>query len=105
MRFVAAQFAALLDGDLWLNNARDANAMALRLYEATRDIPSVDIAAAPQVNSMFVTLPAHAIRPLQQWSFFWDWDESARLVRWMTAWDTTSDDVSAFLAGVRHLVC
>ena len=31
MRFLAAQFIALLDDDLWLQNARHANAMASRL--------------------------------------------------------------------------
>ena len=46
-----------------------------------------------------------AIAPLREWCFFWDWDHAIHQVRWMTAWDTTSDDVSAFLAGVRHLVC
>ena len=35
------------------------------------------------------------------WSFFWDWDLARDQVRWMTAWDTTAEDVEAFAAGVR----
>ena len=39
MRFVAAQFNALLDDELWLRSARHANAMAARLHEAVADAP------------------------------------------------------------------
>ena len=42
------------------------------------------------------------IAPLQEWSFFWDWDVAAHQVRWMTSWDTTADDVDRFAAGVDH---
>jgi len=104
MRFVAAQFSALLDDDLWIRGAQQANEMAARLYEATRVIPGVQYDHAPQVNSLFPTLPPEAIAPLCDWCFFWDWDVSRHQVRWMTAWDTTQDDVDRFVAGVRHLL-
>lgn len=99
MRFVAAQFNALLHDDLWIRLAEHANAMGRRLYDATVDIPGVRIDAAPEVNSVFPVLPHDAIAPLQDWCFFWDWDTSRDQVRWMTAWDTTSDDVDRFAAG------
>ena len=41
MRFVAAQFNALLDGDLWIRLAEHANTMAGQLYDVTSDIPGV----------------------------------------------------------------
>lgn len=104
MRFVAAQFNALLDGERWIEGARHANEMATRLYAATREIDGVEFDHAPQVNSLFPTLPAEAIGPLSEWCFFWDWDVSRNQVRWMTAWDTTQDDVDRFVAGVRHLL-
>lgn len=104
MRFVAAQFNALLDGERWIEGARHANEMATRLYAATREIEGVEFDHAPQVNSLFPTLPAEAIGPLSEWCFFWDWDVSRNQVRWMTAWDTTQDDVDRFVAGVRHLL-
>lgn len=104
MRFVAAQFNALLTDDLWIRAAGHANEMALRLYEATCDIPGVQYDHAPQVNSIFPVIPAEAIAPLCDWCFFWDWDVSRNQVRWMTSWDTTQDDVDRFAAGVRHLL-
>ena len=104
MRFVAAQFNALLEADLWITAARHSNEMAMRLYEATNDIPGVVYDHAPQVNSLFPTMPADAIEPLRDWCFFWDWDVTRDQVRWMTAWDTTQDDVDRFAAGVRHIL-
>ncbi len=101
MRFVAAQLNALLDGDLWLRNAQHANDMAQLLYEQVRTIPGVHLDGPPVVNSLYPVLPADRIRPLQDWSYFYDWDVHCHQVRWMTAWDTTPDDVMAFAAGVR----
>ena len=104
MRFVAAQFNALLTDELWIRGATHANEMATRLYDATCDIPGVEYDHAPQVNSLFPTIPFEAIAPLCGWCFFWDWDVSRNQVRWMTAWDTTPNDVDRFAAGVRHLL-
>ncbi len=104
MRFVAAQFNALLTDDLWIRGAAHANAMAQRLYAATRDIPGVDYDAPPAVNSLFPCLPVEVIEPLREWCFFWDWDVSRHQVRWMTAFDTTESDVDRFAAGVRHIL-
>ena len=103
MRFVAAQFNALLDADRWIRAAEHANAMTRRLHELTADVPGVVAAPAPQVNSTFPCLPAAMIAPLREWCFFWDWDVERSQVRWMTSWDTTDDDVARFAAGVRHL--
>jgi threonine aldolase len=103
MRFIAAQFDALLAGDLWLNNARHANTMAAKLAAALGHVPAADVLHAPQANSVFVHVPSWSIAPLQDWSFFWTWDSSASTVRWMTSFATTDDDVSRFAAGVEHL--
>lgn len=104
MRFVAAQFNALLHDELWIRSAEHANAMTQRLYRLTEDMPTVVFADAPKVNSLFPSLPPPMIEPLRDWCFFWDWDISRAQVRWMTSWDTTVDDVERFAAGVRHLI-
>jgi threonine aldolase len=104
MRFVAAQFDALLTDDLWIRNAAHANAMAQRLAAATRDIPGVTLSREPEVNSVFVRLPAERIAKLQAESFFWMWDETLDEVRWMTAFDTTEADIDAFAATVRRIL-
>jgi threonine aldolase len=103
MRYLSAQFNALLRDDLWIALGVHSNAMATHLHELVAELPGVDVGPAPQVNSLFPRLPADWIEPLRDWCFFWDWDVSIRQVRWMTAWDTTAGDVERFAAGVRAM--
>lgn len=102
-RYVAAQVLALLEGDLWLGNARHANRMAVALAVAVDDVPGVEVVRPPEVNAVFARVPAAAIRPLQEWSFFWEWDLEDSLVRWMTSFATTEEDISRFAAGLRTI--
>ncbi|MFM8645254.1 MAG: threonine aldolase family protein [Actinomycetota bacterium] len=100
MRYISAQYEALLADDLFINLGRSANAAAHALYDATRHHASLGLTTPPAVNSLFPTLRDPAKSRLQEWSVFWDWDVAAHQVRWMTAWDVSSDDVAAFAAGV-----
>ena len=90
MRFVLAQFEALLEGDLWLENGQHANALAQVLHRAVAPLPGVEVVFPVQANSVFARIPPERIAPLQRATFFWPWDEAAGLVRWMCAWDTAS---------------
>ncbi len=103
MRYASAQFVEALSTGLWLETAAHANAMARRLYDALQHVESLRL-SPPQVNSMYPVLPLDAKRALQDWNFFWDWDESVGQVRWMTSWDTTAEDVDRFAAGVLHFL-
>jgi len=104
MRFLAAQFNAVLHDDLWIDLASHANEMATELHRLTHAIDGVELAGPPAVNSLFPRLPADVIGPLRDWCFFWDWDVSQHEVRWMTAWDTTAEDVRTFARGVELLL-
>ena len=101
MRFISAQFSALLTDDLWLRNAAQANAMATQLHERVHDVAGVELGGPPAVNSLFPRLPKDTIERLRAWSFFYDWDPAAQQVRWMTSFDTTEEDVERFAAGLR----
>jgi threonine aldolase len=100
MRFLGAQFNALLADDLWLANATHANAMATRLASGLASIPGVDIAYPVQADAVFARLaPAHIAELQRDWTFH-VWDKSASVVRWMTAFDTQEGDVDAFLSDI-----
>ena len=102
MRFVAAQFGALLQDDLWHANAAHANAMARRLADGAGAVAGVEIVHPVQANAVFARLPARHIAALQHdWTFHL-WDERGSVVRWMTAFDTTEADVDTFLADIRE---
>jgi threonine aldolase len=101
MRFLAAQFDALLEGDLWLRCAGHANAMAMRLAGALRDVERLTITRPVETNAVFAVLPPAVIESLQAQYAFYTWDEAAGEVRWMCSWDTIEDDVDGFAAAVR----
>jgi threonine aldolase len=100
MRFLAAQFIALLDDDLWLQNARHANAMASRLAAGLADLPGVDVVYPVESDAVFARLARQHVAELQREWTFHVWDETTSVVRWMTAFDTQERDVDDFLAGI-----
>ncbi|RLB37865.1 MAG: threonine aldolase [Deltaproteobacteria bacterium] len=97
MRFIAVQFETLLSDELWLENARHANEMARLLANEIKDIPGVEITQSVDINALFVKLPREIIPRLQEESFFYVWDEGQSIVRWMTSFDTTEEDIEAFV--------
>ncbi|WP_336322313.1 low specificity L-threonine aldolase [Streptomyces lavendofoliae] len=102
MRFVSVQFEALLAKDLWLRNARHSNAMAQRLAEGVRAVDGVEILHPVQANAVFARLPHQVSRRLQDRFRFYFWDEAAGDVRWMCSFDTTEDDVDAFVLALKE---
>jgi threonine aldolase len=100
MRFMAAQFDAMLDGGLWLECATHSNAMAKQLAEKVGAIAGVQLTRPVQSNALFATLPRRAIEALLDRFAFYVWDEARDEVRWMCSWDTTEEDVDAFAAAV-----
>jgi threonine aldolase len=101
MRFLAAQFDALLENDRWRAGAAHANAMARRLANAVSGVPAVRVTQRVDANAVFAVLPAGATERLQERWRFYVWDEATGEVRWMCSWDTTPEDVDAFAADVR----
>jgi len=97
MRFVSAQFVALLSDGLWRSNAAHANAMARRLADGVADVPGVAVAYPVEANGVFVVLPPAVTVALQRHHPFYVWDEGTGMVRWMTSFDTTEQDVDAFV--------
>jgi threonine aldolase len=104
MRFVAAQFAALLQDNLWRDNAAHANAMARRLADGVSALPGVEIVYPVQANGVFARLDPKHIATLQRDWTFHTWDEREDTVRWMAAFDTTESDVDAFVVSIRDVV-
>ncbi|HKY94113.1 MAG TPA: low specificity L-threonine aldolase [Kiloniellales bacterium] len=103
MRLASAQLVAYLEGDLWLANARHANAMARRLAEGLSRIGLPPLLPV-EANELFVRLPKVAAKALQEAGYrFYDWaalgPDAWRLV---TAFNTEERAVDGFLAAVRQ---
>ena len=105
MRFMSAQMEAYLQDDLWLHNARQANAMAQRLVSGLRELPAIEIMAPVQANILFCRFPQHVIDGLLAagFGFYYDrWEPG--VVRLVTAWSTQPQDVDHLLTHIRQLV-
>lgn len=102
MRFVSAQFLAILTDDLYLRSAGHANAMAARLRSALeqRDLPGLEFTRATEANAVFAGLPPGAADELRQRFRFYDWNPAIREVRWMTSFDTTEQDIDRFVEAI-----
>lgn len=103
MRFLAAQFLALLEDDLWLRNAVHANAMATRLANGLAGLPGVEVTYPVEADAVFARLDPRHIAELQREWLFYVWDEANSVVRWMTAFDVQESDVDAFLASIESV--
>lgn len=103
MRFVACQLTALLSDDLWRRNAEHANRMARRLAEKAVLVPGVSLAHPVQANGVFALLPREVVAPLQERTFFYVWDETGPVARWMCSFDTTEGDVDDFVEALRSI--
>lgn len=103
MRFVSAQLLALFDTDLGLRSAAHANAMASRLRTGLEagvrngTLAGLTFTQPTQANAVFASLPPAVADRIRERVRFYDWDRTRAEVRWMTAWDTTADDVDAFV--------
>lgn len=104
MRYIAAQFTALLENDRWRSYASHANAMARLLAERVTTIPGVRITRPVECNAIFATLDRQAIPRIQEHYFFYCFDESLPEVRWMTHHATTARDVEGFAQAIRQAV-
>lgn len=104
MRFIAAQFEALLTNDLWRRSAEHANRMARLLEAEVRKMPQVRIAWPVESNGVFAQIPRFAIQKIKEQYFFYPWIEEQNIVRWMCSFDTTEEDVKEFAKVVGEAV-
>jgi threonine aldolase len=97
-RFSAAQLLAMLDGDLWLENARSANAAAQILAH----VANGRLLYPVQANELFIRLNAAEAAALRSQGFdFYDWgDGAARIV---TSWQHGPGDVASLAAAIAAL--
>ena len=97
-RFLATQLLAMLEGDVWLRNARAANERARRLAEAAGD----RLVIAVEANEIFLKVTPQEAAALREQGFdFYDWGPGeARLV---TSWDSDEAQVEALARAIEAL--
>ena len=106
MRFISAQFEALLSGNLWHRSAAHANSMARLLASELEKVPGgkITLTQAVEANGVFAVIPKQFVPQLQKKYFFYVWNEAMSEVRLMCSFDTTEEDIHDFVAVVRRIV-
>ena len=104
MRFISAQFEALLTGDLWKRSATHANRMAKLLAGELEKIPQIKLTQPVEANGVFAVVPRKYVPALQKKYFFYVWNEEISEIRLMTSFDTTEDDIAQFVQLVKKIV-
>lgn len=104
MRFISAQLIELYGTGLWRELAGHSNAMAAKLSAAVQEIDGVELVYPTQANGVFAQLPNEVSDELRESFRFYDWDRAAGQVRWMCSFDTTEEDVQAFIAKLGELM-
>ena len=101
MRFISAQLEAYLSGDLWLRNARHANAMAARLANGLRGA-GIEIVRPVDANIVFAKFGPDAVRRLNEQGFlFYDWTIfGADVYRLVCGFATRAEDIDAFISAM-----
>lgn len=103
MRYIGAQFSALLSEELWKRTATHSNRMARLLESELLQIAEITITKPVDANVVFAIMPTQMVVPLQEQAFFYVWNERINEVRLMCAWDTTEEDINSFAKRIREL--
>lgn len=102
MRFVSAQFVAYLTNDLWEENAFNANSMGKYLIKRLSEVSEVTLEDDFHTNIIFLYMENHLIKYLQEKFNFYVLDEETGLVRLVTSFDTTKEDIDKFIDAINN---
>lgn len=99
MRFISAQFIALLSNDLYIHNASHANSMARLLAQEIKLFNDITITKEVTANPVFAQFHCDKkiINSIQEKFYFYFWNENKLEVRLMTSFDTTENDIELFI--------
>jgi len=107
LRFLSAQLLAYLQGGLWLDNARHANAMATRMAQGLKSVAGARLLHPVDANELFVALPEPTVAALEKLGFqFYRWPlhvpETGVAIRLVTSYATLSADVDEFIGAAQR---
>lgn len=102
-RFIAAQFEAMLNNELWRKHALHSNRMAQMLSDGLKKFSNISVTKPVQANAVFAELPFKWTSALQDQYPFYIWKDAANEARLMCSFDTTESDVQQFLSAIEML--
>ena len=103
-RYIAAQFDAYLNDNLYIKLASHSNSMAKYLEELLKDIPQIKISKKVESNAVFAIIPKWLTEELLKKYYFYTWDEESGEVRWMCSFNTQKENIEEFVADIKALL-
>lgn len=103
MRFISSQFVAYLTDDLWKENASNANNMGQYLGKRLSEDFGIKLVDGMHTNIIFAYMEKDLIESLQEKFDFYLWDEGEGLVRLVTSFDTSKEDIDKFIDGISEI--
>lgn len=105
MRYIGAQYLALLQDDLWRVNAGNANRRMTQLTTGIKDISAIDLVEKPDGNMLFLKLPQSWIDTLLEAHQFYEMTKegSMGMIRLVTSFDTLESEVAQLVGDLRKL--
>lgn len=101
MRFLSAQYIPFLKDELWKKNAVNANEMAKLLADGLKQFPFVEFTQKVESNQLFLKIPMPLIKKLQEEFLFLVYDDKKPVIRMITSFDTTQEEVDLFIEKVK----
>ncbi len=102
-RFIAAQFSAYLNDNLWRKIAQHSLLMAQKLREKVLPLnDTFPITRPTESNAVFLKIPKGLIKKIRERTFFYVWDEKTFECRLMMSWDTTDEDISNLVEALQQ---
>ncbi|MGZ3832120.1 MAG: threonine aldolase family protein [Mucilaginibacter sp.] len=102
-RFIAVQFRALLQSDLWCEIAQHSNQMAKLFESEVAAIPSVTVAYPIETNAVFLNMPMSLHEQLQDVASFYYWNEEKCEARFVFSFNTTAEEIRLFVEKLKGI--
>jgi len=105
MRYISAQYIAILEDNLYLENAHKANGAMRKLYEEIKEVEALEFVNIPFGNMMFVKMPQIWIDKLLTTFYFYQmtWEEDRGMIRLVTSFDTNIEEVENLAKSIKNL--
>lgn len=103
-RFIAAQFTALLSGDLWKEIAAHTNELAAKFINLLPELPGIAISQPVETNAVFFTMPESVYQKTQEFASFYCWNEIKNEYRLMFSFDSTMEEINEFIGKLSEAV-
>ena len=104
MRFISAQWLGLLENDVWLRNAQNANNMAMYFANELKSIDGITFMFETEANAVFVNMPPKLIKDL--WQKGWHFYTFIGLggARFVFSWNSTKERIDALISDIKDLI-